>query len=179
MRKLLLILLFISQYATADEIQLNTFQNGEVADADEVNQNFDNLKQVVQQLNQTIKRVSCNALEGVYLNDSCTSPELSSEVELDNPVNNHVFLSFDTSNFEFESSTGMEISIYSDGTGNSPVDCFLVSESSGILFHFDTINNEYGADQTSADWTIQDRLTHNIVCSTSSALDLEVAVEFY
>ena len=175
----LIFLILLSPFVFADEIQLNTFQNGEVADADEVNQNFDNLKQVVEQLNQTIKRVSCNALQGVYLNDSCTSPELSSEVELDNPVNNHTFLSFDTSNFEFESSTGMEISIYSDGTGNSPVDCFLVSESSGILFHFDTINNEYGAGQTSADWTIQDRLTHNIVCSTSSALDLEVAVEFY
>lgn len=48
MRKFLLILLFISQCATADEIQLNTFQNGEVADADEVNENFNNLKSAIQ-----------------------------------------------------------------------------------------------------------------------------------
>ena len=47
MRKLLLILLFISHCALADEIQLNTFQNGEVADADEVNENFTNLKTAI------------------------------------------------------------------------------------------------------------------------------------
>ena len=31
----------------ADEIQLNTFQNGQVADADEVNENFQNLKTAI------------------------------------------------------------------------------------------------------------------------------------
>ena len=63
MRKLLLILLFISQYATADEIQLNTFQNGEVADADEVNSNFENLKIAIESLELQVSNLleqSCN-----------------------------------------------------------------------------------------------------------------------
>ena len=63
MRKLFLILLFISQYATADEIQLNTFQNGEVADADEVNSNFENLKIAIESLELQVSNLleqSCN-----------------------------------------------------------------------------------------------------------------------
>ena len=46
-RQLLLILFCISQYLLANEIQLNTFQNGQVADADDVNENFQALSNVL------------------------------------------------------------------------------------------------------------------------------------
>ena len=41
------ILAFIPLYVDADSIQLNTFNNGDVADADDVNENFQNLKNVL------------------------------------------------------------------------------------------------------------------------------------
>ena len=47
MRNLLFISLLISQCAFADEIELHTFHNGEVANADEVNENFQNLKTAI------------------------------------------------------------------------------------------------------------------------------------
>ncbi|MEE3239825.1 MAG: hypothetical protein VX231_02530 [Pseudomonadota bacterium] len=70
MRKILLISLLISQYALADEIQLNTFQNGEVADADEVNENFNILQGAIE--NKFI------AGECLVMGDGiCSAPELN------------------------------------------------------------------------------------------------------
>ena len=47
------VLSLIPLIVEADEIQLNTFQNGEVADADEVNENFTNLKNAINAINKS------------------------------------------------------------------------------------------------------------------------------
>ena len=59
---ILAVLSFIPSLVDADEIQLNAFQNGEVADADEVNENFIALKEALEELNEKVKSISCNAI---------------------------------------------------------------------------------------------------------------------
>ena len=49
--KLLAVLSLMPLIVEADEIQLNTFQNGQVADADDVNENFNNLKTAIENTN--------------------------------------------------------------------------------------------------------------------------------
>ena len=56
----------------ADEIQLNTFQNGQVADADEVNENFNNLKSAVDSIN--LNNVMTRQIT-VDHNDATASPQ--------------------------------------------------------------------------------------------------------
>ena len=56
----------------ADEIELNTFQNGQVADADEVNENFTNLKSAVDSIN--INNVVTRQITADH-NDATASPQ--------------------------------------------------------------------------------------------------------
>ena len=160
----------------ADEIELNTFQNGQVADADEVNENFTNLKQVVQELNETIKRVSCNAHDGVFLNDTCINPELDGTIELDNSVTDYIIFNIDTSSFEFESSSSMEIGFWSEAQNNSVANCNLINASSGIISTF-TINSAT-SNYISNEVPIQDREMHSLSCTTTGPIDMEVNVAF-
>ena len=83
MRKLLLILLFISHYATADEIQLNTFQNGEVADADDVNENFTNLKTAIENTNGIGNLITRQATMQIHNNSVCINGECYEDVVFD------------------------------------------------------------------------------------------------
>ena len=46
----LIFLILLSPLVFADEIELNIFSNGEVADADEVNENFNNLKNSIESI---------------------------------------------------------------------------------------------------------------------------------
>lgn len=47
-RLVALLLLCVSSQILAEDIQLNTFQNGNAADADKVNENFNNLKTAIE-----------------------------------------------------------------------------------------------------------------------------------
>ena len=165
-----------------DAVQLNTFQNGEVADADDVNENFNNLNQVVQELKETIKRVSCNAVEGVFLNDECLSPELDSEVVFESQVSDYILLNIDTSSFEFESSNNMEISIWVIAL-NFNVNCQLTNATSGVVSTFILISGT--GDYISNIVPIQDREMHTLSCTTIPAsinyqpVEMNIDVEFY
>ncbi|MDA8962918.1 hypothetical protein N9F42_02120 [Pseudomonadales bacterium] len=165
-----------------DAVQVNTFQNGQVADANEVNENFNNLNQVVQELKETIKRVSCNAVEGVFLNDECLSPELDSEIEFENPVADYILLNIDTSSFEFESSNNMEINIWVSALSFN-VNCQLTNATSGVISTFILIVGT--GDYISNIVPIQDREMHTLSCTTMPAsisydpVMINIDVEFY
>jgi hypothetical protein len=165
-----------------DAVQLNTFQNGQVADADDVNENFNNLNQVVQELKETIKRVSCNAVEGVFLNDECQSPELDSEIVFENPVADYILLNIDTSSFEFESSNNMEINIWVEALSFN-VNCKLSNTSQGEVSTF--ILNGWTSNFISNIVPIEDREVHTLSCTTIPvgisyhSVQMDVDVEFY
>ena len=165
-----------------DAVQLNTFQNGEVADADDVNENFNNLNQVVQELKETIKRVSCNAVEGVFLNDECQSPELDSEIVFENPVADYILLNIDTSSFEFESSNNMEINIWVEALSFN-VNCKLSNTSQGEVSTF--ILNGGTSNFISNIVPIEDREVHTLSCTaipvgiSYHSVQMDVDVEFY
>ena len=165
----------------ANEIQLNTFQNGEVADADEVNENFNNLKQVVQELKETVKRVSCNAVEGVFLNDSCSSPELDAELTFYSPVVDYILLNIDTSSFEFASSNDMEISLWAS-TSSFNINCQLLNTTSGVVSTFFLSAAGGNVDDIVS---IQDREMHTLRCTVSpsnpfgNSIDINIDVQFY
>ena len=177
----LIFLILLSPFVFADEIQLNTFQNGEVADADEVNENFNNLKQVIQELKETVKRVSCNAVEGDFLNDSCSSPELDTEITFDSPVVDYTLLNIDTSSFEFASSNNMEINLWASPSGFN-INCQLLNKTTGIVSTFFVSaaggNNAYVVP-------IQDREMHTMKCTASTSnpfggsVNINVDVEFF
>ena len=56
----------------ADEIQLNTFQNGQVADADEVNENFSNLKNAIGTIGSLSNIVSRQAVINMSVITVCS-----------------------------------------------------------------------------------------------------------
>ena len=163
---ILAVLSFIPSLVDADEIQLNAFQNGEVADADEVNENFIALKEALEELNEKVKSISCNAVEGVYLNDSCLRPELDIEVAFDNPVADYILLKIDTASFEFESSNFMDITFWVDGP-TFDLNCKLENDSSGVVSTF--IMNAGVGSSASNTVAIQDREIYTLSCTSVSA----------
>jgi hypothetical protein len=165
-----------------DAVQLNTFQNGDVADADDVNENFNNLNQAVQELKEIIKRVSCNAVEGVFLNDSCLNPELDIDFIFQAPVSNNVLLEIDTSSFEFENSNNMEINLFADASSFN-LDCQLSNTTNGVISTF-FIPSVGGGDDDVV--IIQEREVHTLSCSILSAnpfqqqpVEITLEVRFY
>ena len=147
-----------------------------------MNENFNNLNQVVQELKETIKRVSCNAVEGVFLNDECQSPELDSEIVFENPVADYILLNIDTSSFEFESSNNMEIHIWVEALSFN-VNCKLSNTSQGEVSTF--ILNGGTSNFISNIVPIEDREVHTLSCTaipvgiSYHSVQMDVDVEFY
>ena len=58
----LIFLILLSPLVFADEIELNIFSNGEVADADEVNENFNNLKNSIESIEAYKQRTNSSRI---------------------------------------------------------------------------------------------------------------------
>lgn len=81
-------LMLIPLMADANNIQLNTFQNGEVADADDVNENFQALSSAISNINCALPSdVACPSVEsinGILYNSGFTSGAASVDITTDN-----------------------------------------------------------------------------------------------
>ena len=67
----------------ADEIELNTFQNGQVADADEVNENFNNLKTAIENNNGIGNLITRQASIQIDGDSGCINEECFSDWSFD------------------------------------------------------------------------------------------------
>ena len=158
----------------ADEIELNTFQNGQVADADDVNENFNNLKQEVQELNEVIKMLRCKAVRGTFLNGSCLHPTAYNILRFSQAFDNINVLNVDTSAFEYESSSTMTFIVYAPEI--KPHSCILLNSSNEIVSSL--IFNEGDYDLRS-NHEIQDRGMHSVNCTSVGPGQLDVGIEFH
>ena len=69
------VLSLIPLIVEADEIQLNTFQNGQVADADDVNENFNNLKTAIENINGIGNLITRQATIQIHNDSGCINGE--------------------------------------------------------------------------------------------------------
>ena len=164
------------------DVDLNTFENGQVADANQVNENFEKLKAAVEEIKTLVDINSCLAVEGAPISGQCINPEL----ELDNLIvpagsQSYELFSFDTSEFKYEASNYFEISIGvsngDDFTSGLLFSCNLRDEN-GNIYSLRGQPRTYGTTlrrQISIDY----RGAHQILCTTNSLIDVdEIYVDF-
>ncbi|MDG2471946.1 MAG: hypothetical protein P8M71_02400 [Pseudomonadales bacterium] len=179
------VLSLIPLIVEADEIQLNTFQNGEVADADEVNQNFISMQQAYENLKATIEVNDCYAHEGLLIEEKCLYPEIEvdgSEL-FSSAFQNKVIQTFDTSDFTYKDSNYIKLQGWSSPKpnwqpGQPPwyAECILYDPTGSNIgsMYFQNMSE----DLELVNIIIEHRGDYILECSTNGIADMEIVLEF-
>ena len=161
------------------EVEINAFQNGQIADANDVNENFNNLKQAVEELKEIIDKNNCLAHKGTIISGVCESPEIDIEkVEILSAVQNIIITSFDTSEFVFANSNYIRVEMYVDGEVDAT--CNLKDPSDSIIASVSNTGSWEERNNEVENIPIQIRGLHYLSCSFSEpTLFDEVEIKFF
>ena len=172
------------------DVDLNTFENGQVADANQVNENFEKLKAAFEEVKILVDRNACLAVEGNYINGLCFNPELEIE-NISIPAGSLDFevTNFNTSDFQYQTSNFLQF--YIEGTligtgddvysGGGSLICNL-QDKNGTIFNLlnkTSWNDEWFSGITEI--PIEHRDLYRLFCSSTATNPIEireVAIDF-
>ena len=170
----------------ADEIELNSFQNGNVADANQVNENFNNLKDAIDNIKTIMDMNTCYSHEGTVINGECFGAEIEVDGRLifREALQDLAIRTFDTSAYIYKNSNFIRL----EGNGNANysngeplpfnINCNL-HDPSGVIVANISMNLSKDYDQAD-NIPIQSRGVFELRCSSDGlAYGGEIWLQFH
>ena len=164
------------------DVDLNTFENGQVADANQVNENFEKLKAAVEEIKILIDPIACLAAEGNYINGQCLNPEIEIE-DVSIPIGsiNFEVLNLNTSDTQYEASDFMNVMIDARFiTDDGPLECEVQNEN-GTVYNLSPPASWQNWFTLSREIPIEYRGLHRLFCTLNNSTEIqvyEIAIDF-